>query len=121
MAVSPWTCSGSLTIEDVDANSYVGIHNNVGQSWWLACGRLMRLSMRTVQLTLDDDLVKEVDALAESLGSNRSAFTRKALREAIERIREEALERQHREGYRRKPVRRGEFPPAEADRAWGPE
>lgn len=75
--------------------------------------------MRTVQLTLDDDLVKEVDAAAESLGTTRSAFARKAFRAALERIKERALERKHRDGYRRKPVRRGEYDPWEREQAWG--
>jgi len=77
--------------------------------------------MRTVQLTLDEDLVKEVDAMAVSLGTTRSAFARQALKASLDRIREEALERKHREGYRRKPVRPREFHPWEAEQAWGAE
>jgi metal-responsive CopG/Arc/MetJ family transcriptional regulator len=77
--------------------------------------------MRTVQLTIDEDLVKEVDALAGTLGTTRSAFTREALRAAIERIREGALERKHREGYRRKPVRPKEFAAWERAQDWGAE
>lgn len=41
--------------------------------------------MRTVQMTLDDDLVKAVDRVSKELNTNRSAFTRKALREALSR------------------------------------
>ncbi len=77
--------------------------------------------MRTVQLTLDEELVEEVDAVAEALGTTRSAFTRQALRAALERIQEEALERKHREGYRRKPVRPKEFRPWEKEQVWGEE
>ena len=36
-------------------------------------------------MTLDDDLVKQVDRVSKQLHTNRSAFTRKALREAIAR------------------------------------
>ena len=39
--------------------------------------------MRTIQMTLDDDLVKKVDAIATELNKSRSAFTRDALREAV--------------------------------------
>jgi metal-responsive CopG/Arc/MetJ family transcriptional regulator len=60
-------------------------------------------------MTLEPELVAEVDRLARRLGVTRSAFTRQALRAAIDRVRLEALERRHREGYRRQPVRRGEF------------
>lgn len=77
--------------------------------------------MRTVQLTIDEDLVKEVDSVAGTLGTTRSAFTREALRAAIERIREGELERKHREGYRRKPVRPQEFAPWEREQNWGVE
>jgi len=35
--------------------------------------------MKTVQMTLDDELVEAVDALVKKLHTTRSAFTRKAL------------------------------------------
>jgi metal-responsive CopG/Arc/MetJ family transcriptional regulator len=74
--------------------------------------------MRTVQMTLDPRLVASVDRVAKRLGMTRSGFARKALREALERIRDEELERRHREGYARKPVRRGEFDAWEREQAW---
>jgi metal-responsive CopG/Arc/MetJ family transcriptional regulator len=70
--------------------------------------------MRTVQLTLDEDLVEKVDALVAKLGTSRSAFTRDALRDALARRRELAKERRHRDGYRKKPVGKREF-------TWGSE
>ena len=75
--------------------------------------------MRTVQLTLDEELVEAVDKVAAELGTSRSGFTRNALRAALARTREHALERKHREGYRRKPVKRGEFNLGLGERAWG--
>jgi len=39
--------------------------------------------MKTVQMTLDESLVREVDKAAKRLGTTRSAFARKALREAL--------------------------------------
>ncbi len=75
--------------------------------------------MRTVQLTLDEKLVEAVDKVAAELGTSRSGFTREALRAALTRARERALERQHREGYRRKPVKRGEFSLGLAEQTWG--
>jgi predicted transcriptional regulator len=75
--------------------------------------------MRTVQLTLDEELVAAVDKTAARLGTTRSGFTRQALRQALAQERERALERKHREGYARKPVRRGEFSAWEAEHAWG--
>jgi metal-responsive CopG/Arc/MetJ family transcriptional regulator len=35
--------------------------------------------MRTIQMTLDDELVKMVDAISKELNTSRSAFTRQAL------------------------------------------
>ena len=74
--------------------------------------------MKTVQMTLDAKLVRDVDKAVRRLGTTRSAFARKALRDALERIRIAELERKHREGYERLPVARGEFGIAESDRAW---
>lgn len=52
--------------------------------------------MRTIQMTLDDDLVKAVDHVSRQLRTSRSAFTRNALREALARYRLEQLEHKHR-------------------------
>ena len=75
--------------------------------------------MRTVQMTLDEDLVEAVDKAAKQLGTTRSAFTRKALRDALERIRVRELERKHRQGYARKPSRPEEFSVWESEQVWG--
>ena len=74
--------------------------------------------MRTVQMTLDQDLVTAVDKAARRLGTTRSAFTRHALREALERVRQKALEERHRRGYADKPVRPGEFDAWESEQVW---
>lgn len=74
--------------------------------------------MRTVQMTLDENLVKEVDKAAKRLGTTRSAFAREALRSALKRVHIMELERKHREGYSRKPVRRGEFSDWESEQVW---
>ena len=74
--------------------------------------------VRTVQMTLQPELVAQVDRAARRLGLTRSAFTRRALHAAIERLRVEELERRHREGYRRKPVRRGEFDLWSSEQVW---
>ena len=74
--------------------------------------------MKTVQMTLDEDLVEAVDRAARKLGTSRSAFTREALREALVRSRVRVLEQKHRAGYSRKPVRRGEFSVWAAEQVW---
>lgn len=74
--------------------------------------------MKTVQMTLDEDLVEAVDRVARKLGKSRSAFAREALREALARVRIKAQEAKHRAGYTRKPVRRGEFSLWESEQVW---
>jgi metal-responsive CopG/Arc/MetJ family transcriptional regulator len=75
--------------------------------------------MRTIQMTLDDDLVESVDKIARDLGTTRSAFTRDALREALERRRIAQLEQKHRRGYRLRPVKKDEFAAWEKEQDWG--
>lgn len=74
--------------------------------------------MRTVQMTLDESLVKDVDKVAKKLGTTRSAFARAALRAALARVASEEEERRHRSGYERKPVRPGEFSDWEDEQVW---
>lgn len=76
-------------------------------------------SMRTVQMTLEDELVTAVDRAARRLKTTRSAFARDALRSALQRLRLQELERKHREGYAKKPVKRGEFDIWEREQVWG--
>jgi metal-responsive CopG/Arc/MetJ family transcriptional regulator len=72
-------------------------------------------------MTLDDDLVKAVDGVSKQLRTSRSAFTRKALREALDRYNLEQLERQHREGYQKQPASTDEFSIWETEQIWGDE
>ncbi len=77
--------------------------------------------MRTIQMTLDDELVKAVDLVSKELHTSRSAFTRKALQDALDRYKLEQLERKHRLGYEQKPVANDEFSVWETEQAWGDE
>jgi metal-responsive CopG/Arc/MetJ family transcriptional regulator len=74
--------------------------------------------MKTVQMTLDEELVEAVDRVARKLGTSRSAFARDALREALAQVRARGLEKRHRAGYARLPVRRGEFGAWEREQVW---
>ncbi|MBN1291362.1 MAG: ribbon-helix-helix protein, CopG family [Candidatus Latescibacteria bacterium] len=75
--------------------------------------------MRTIQMTLDDDLVKSVDKVVEELKTTRSAFTRTALREALDRLEVRRLEELHRKGYEAHPVAKDEFSVWENEQDWG--
>jgi metal-responsive CopG/Arc/MetJ family transcriptional regulator len=72
-------------------------------------------------MTLDENLVKAVDRVSKQLKTSRSAFTRKALREALARYNTEQLERQHRQGYQQHPVATDEFSVWENEQDWGDE
>jgi metal-responsive CopG/Arc/MetJ family transcriptional regulator len=74
--------------------------------------------MKTVQMTLDESLVEQVDRVAQTLGTTRSAFTRDALRTALADLQERELERRHRAGYERNPVQPGELGDWEDEQVW---
>ena len=75
--------------------------------------------MRTIQLTIDEDLVTRVDRVVKSQGTTRSAFIRRLLRNALRDIREAELDLKHREGYEKHPVNTEEFSIPESDQVWG--
>jgi len=75
--------------------------------------------VRTIQMTLDDDLVRSVDEIVKELKTTRSAFTRHALQDAIERLNIKRLEEKHRKGYEQHPVRPREFDIWENEQDWG--
>jgi len=75
--------------------------------------------MRTIQMTLDDELVEKVDQVSKQLNTTRSAFTRKALREALARYKVEQLELRHKKGYELHPISTDEFSVWENEQEWG--
>ncbi len=74
--------------------------------------------MRTIQVTLNDDLVDAVDKVVKKLRMTRSAFTRQALRNAIAQANIKQMEDKHKRGYEKKPVRRPEFNIWESEQEW---
>jgi metal-responsive CopG/Arc/MetJ family transcriptional regulator len=77
--------------------------------------------MKAVQMTLEEELVAAVDRIARKLKTTRSAFARDALRAALAKHRAEELERKHRQGYKKYPVRKGEFDVWHGEQCWGDE
>jgi metal-responsive CopG/Arc/MetJ family transcriptional regulator len=92
----------------------ISIANNIYKS-------LMVRRMKTVQLTLQEDLLAAVDAFVRSHATTRSAFARKALWEALRRAHEADMEAKHREGYARYPASEDESMDWESEQAWGDE
>jgi metal-responsive CopG/Arc/MetJ family transcriptional regulator len=74
--------------------------------------------MKTVQMTIEEDLIDEVDRAVRRLKTTRSAFTRQALREALQRLAARQQEARHRRGYAAHPVRKGEFDVWTKEQVW---
>jgi metal-responsive CopG/Arc/MetJ family transcriptional regulator len=75
--------------------------------------------MKTIQMTIDEPLLAEVDQMIQTLNTTRSAFIREALELALQRHAIAEMEKKHAEGYARHPVEPGEFDVWEAEQAWG--
>jgi metal-responsive CopG/Arc/MetJ family transcriptional regulator len=74
--------------------------------------------MKTVQMTIDEALLTQVDTLIEELGTNRSAFMRDALESALKQRQVKMLEEQHRAGYERHPLTSDEFDIWQEEQVW---
>jgi metal-responsive CopG/Arc/MetJ family transcriptional regulator len=75
--------------------------------------------MKTIQMTIDEPLLDEVDQVIQDLKITRSAFIRTALQLALRQHAISKLEQQHAEGYARYPILPGEFDIWESEQAWG--
>ncbi len=76
-------------------------------------------AVKTIQMTIDERLLKLVDKLSRARKTTRSAFIRDALEAEIRRQRIREDEIRHVEGYARKPVAPGEFDAWLSEQDWG--
>ncbi|MDQ3930601.1 MAG: ribbon-helix-helix domain-containing protein [Chloroflexota bacterium] len=60
--------------------------------------------MKTIQMTIDESLLKEVDQATITLNTTRSAFIREALQAALRKHAILQMEQQHARGYKQHPV-----------------
>ena len=74
--------------------------------------------MKTIQMTLDDDLLSQVNQAIEQQQTSLSMFVRESLIYYLHRLRIKELEKQHREGYKKHPVEKGEFDIWEDEQVW---
>jgi metal-responsive CopG/Arc/MetJ family transcriptional regulator len=86
---------------------------------WVVIHILAEASMKTIQMTIDEPLLAEVDRTIQVLETTRSAFIREALQLALRQQRIAEMERRHAEGYARYPVKPSEFDIPESERVWG--
>ena len=76
---------------------------------------------KTIQMTLDESLLENVDLAVQELETTRSAFIRNALEEALRVLEIHKLEAQHAQGYAEQPVLPNEFDGWEDEQVWGDE
>jgi metal-responsive CopG/Arc/MetJ family transcriptional regulator len=76
-------------------------------------------AVKTIQMTIDERLLKVVDKMTRARKTTRSAFIRDALEAEIRRLRIREGEIRHAEGYTRKPVAPGEFDIWLTEQDWG--
>ena len=75
--------------------------------------------MKTIQMTIEDSLLKVVDKMSRIRRTSRSAFIRQALEAEIRRQRIRDDEARHAAGYAHQPVLPGEFDVWLNEQDWG--
>ena len=74
--------------------------------------------MKTIQMTIDEELLIEVDTAVRDLGTSRSAFLRDALQQALRQMQISVMERQQIAGYKRYPAEPDEFDVWQNEQVW---
>lgn len=74
--------------------------------------------METIQLTLDESLLSEIDKATRALAMTRTAFVRSALEWALRNQQIIALEQQHARGYERLALASDEIREWESEQVW---
>ncbi len=59
--------------------------------------------LKTIQITLPEDLLTEIDRTVAERDTNRSSFARQAFEDALFRVWVEKMERQHAKAYAHQP------------------
>lgn len=75
--------------------------------------------MRTIQMTIDEPLLKAVDRTIRQRKTTRSAFIREAIESSLRQSQRLNLEQRHAEGYARAPAAAGEFDGWGDEQDWG--
>ena len=87
---------------------YVGQLAGIGLPYGTASTWISK-SMKTIQLTIDEKLLKAIDRMCRTRRTTRSAWIRSALQTELSRESVRAEESLQRVGYERHPVIAGEF------------
>ena len=79
----------------------------------------MKMMMKTIQMTIDETLLADVDRAVNELGTNRSLFIRSALQSALRQHAIEKLEVRHAAGYTQQPAGDAEVAEWVDEQVWG--
>jgi len=74
--------------------------------------------MKTIQLTLDDELFTRVNQALAQQKITLAAFISESLTHYLNRLRIKEMEKRHRDGYHKHPVQEGEFDVWENEQVW---
>ena len=74
--------------------------------------------MKTIQITIDPELLHKIDNDEESIKIGRSAFLRKAVRYYLEQKRLKSISEQYRSGYRRESEINDDLTSWEDEQVW---
>ena len=75
--------------------------------------------MKTIEVTIDEALLAEIDSATRSLDISRETFINAALQRALREQSVIAQEQRHEQGYARRPPGVHEFEGWEAEQVWG--
>src|SRR5262249_749775 len=75
--------------------------------------------MTTIQMTLEEELLTEMDRTVKRMGTTRSALIRESIRQYLKTLQMQQLEARHRAGYNKRKAGKEEFHVPESDRGWG--
>ncbi len=76
--------------------------------------------MKTIQITIDPDLLHQIDNDEESKQNGRSAFLRKAVRCYLEQKRRKSIAEKYRSGYSRRLASDDDLTSWEDEQVWPP-
>ena len=75
--------------------------------------------MKTVSIAVDEELLEQIDAVAQVRRQKRSEILCEAARQWLKQQRIKTLVKQDRRGYRKQPVQPDEFGPLLRAQKWG--
>lgn len=75
--------------------------------------------MKTIEVTIDEALLAEIDSATRSLDISRETFINAALQRALREQSVIAQEQRHEQGYARRPPGVDELEVWDAERVWG--